>query len=313
MSRRKFTKFAMSSATLLITSPKIAFSKKLIDGYPIRLGGPIFEKYENPDSWIKAAKDLGYSAVYCPVGEEEDMYVIEAYSEAAQKADIIISEVGAWSNPISSNEETRKRAIEKCRKSLALADQIGAKCCVNISGSRNEEHWDGPHKDNLTKETFDLIVETTREIIDDVKPIRTYFTLEPMPWAYPDSVDSYLKLIKAIDRKQFAVHFDPVNLVSSPQIYFKNGELIKDFFKRLGPYIKSCHAKDTLISETNLTIHLDEVSPGSGYLDYGTFLRELSKLPDVPLMIEHLKTTEEYQLAAGYIRSIGTGMGLAFY
>jgi len=313
MSRRKFTKFAMSSATLLITSPKIAFSKKVIDAYPIRLGCPIFEKYENPDSWIKAAKDLGYSAVYCPVGEEEDMYVIEAYSEAAQKADIIISEVGAWSNPISSNEETRKRAIEKCRKSLALADQIGAKCCVNISGSRNEEHWDGPHKDNLTKETFDLIVETTREIIDDVKPIRTYFTLEPMPWAYPDSVDSYLKLIKAIDRKQFAVHFDPVNLVSSPQIYFKNGELIKDFFKRLGPYIKSCHAKDTLISETNLTIHLDEVSPGSGYLDYGTFLRELSKLPDVPLMMEHLKTAEEYKLAANYIRSIGTCIGLTFY
>ncbi len=44
---------------------------------------------------------------------------------------------------------------------------------------------------------------------------------------------------------------------------------------------------------------------GLGSLDYGTFLRELSKLKDVPLMMEHLETAEEYKLAADHIRSVG--------
>jgi sugar phosphate isomerase/epimerase len=148
-----------------------------------------------------------------------------------------------------------------------------------------------------------MIVETTRAIIDDIKPRRTYFTLETMPWAYPDSPDSYVRLLKSIDRKRFAVHLDPVNLVCSPQRYFSNGKLIRECFEKLGPHIKSCHAKDILLQQ-KLTTHLDEIRPGLGGLDYATFLKELSKYPDVPLMLEHLPNAEEYRLAAEHIRSV---------
>ncbi len=222
-----------------------------------------------------------------------------------------MAEVGAWSNPISPDDNQRKQALKKCRDQLALADRIGANCCVNIAGSRNAKNWAGPHKDNLTKETFDMIVETTRSIIDDVKPRRTFFCLETMPWEYPDSADSYLALIKAIDRKQFAVHFDPVNLVCSPQRYFNNGALIRECFRKLGGYMKSCHGKDILLSD-KLTTHLDEVRPGLGGLDYAVFLRELSRMPNVPLMLEHLSNQEEYKKAADYVRSVAAKEGLNF-
>jgi sugar phosphate isomerase/epimerase len=167
------------------------------------------------------------------------------------------------------------------------------------------KHWAGPHKDNLTDATFDLIVETTRKIIDAVKAKHTYFTLECMPWAYPDSADSYLKLIKAIDRKQFGVHLDPMNLITSPQIYYRNGEMIRDCFRKLGPQIKSCHAKDITLREDNYMPQLDEIVAGKGNLDYSVFLTELAKLKDVPLMMEHLNTADEYAEAAKYIRSVG--------
>ena len=49
-----------------------------------------------------------------------------------------------------------------------------------------------------------MIVETTRQIIDAVKPTRTYYTLETMPWAYPDSARSYAQLLEAIDRPRLA-------------------------------------------------------------------------------------------------------------
>ena len=96
---------------------------------------------------------------------------------------------------------------------------------MNVSGSKNPEYWAGPHKDNLTAETFDQVVEITRKIIDAVKPTRTFFALEAMPWAFPDSTETYLQLLKAIDRKQFGVHLDPVNMITSPRDYYGNGDL----------------------------------------------------------------------------------------
>ena len=309
ISRRDLMKRSLIGATMWASASAAKLPDKRTKTPSVRLGGPTFEKYEDPDDWVRVLKKLGYSAAYCPIGAEAQTDVVNAYARAAKEANIIIAEVGAWSNPISPIEKTRSEAREKCRRQLALADRIGARCCVNISGSR-DERWDGPSPENLTEETFNMIVETTRAIIDDVKPTRTYFTLETMPWAYPDSPDSYLRLLKAIDRRRFAVHLDPVNLVCSPQRYFNNAELIRECFKKLGPHIRSCHAKDILL-QRKLTTHLDEVRPGLGGLDYSAFLKELSKIPDTPLMLEHLPNAEEYRLAAEHIHQVAERAGLS--
>ena len=50
---------------------------------------------------------------------------------------------------------------------------------------------------------------------------------------YPDTADSYLRLIEAIDRKGFAAHLDPVNVICSPQLYYRNGEVIREWFDKL--------------------------------------------------------------------------------
>jgi sugar phosphate isomerase/epimerase len=311
MSRRNFTKLTLTGTAALVTMNQFGMNPvKAEVSNRIRLGGPVWGDFKDPLEWVKAVKAKGYSAAYCPVPVGTDDITIKAFEKAAADANIVISEVGAWSNPISKNDKERQESINKCKDSLALADQIGAGCCVNISGSRGEK-WDGPDPENLSGETFDMIVQTTREIIDSVKPVRTFYTLETMPWAIPDSPDSYLDLIKAIDRKKLAVHLDPVNMINSPRRYYNNGAFIKECFEKLGPYIKNCHAKDILL-DSRLTVHLDEVLLGTGGLDYRVFLAELSKLRDVPLMLEHLKTNEEYDQAAKNVRKIGELNGIKF-
>jgi len=311
ISRRHFTKLSLTGAAALVTINQCGMNTDALSGSNcIRLGGPVFGDFKDPAEWIKAVKAKGYTAAYCPVPTGTDEATVKSFEKTAKDSNVVISEVGAWSNPISKNEKERTEAIKKCKDSLALADLIGAGCCVNISGSRGEK-WDGPHPDNLTRETFDMIVQTTREIIDDVKPVRTFFTLETMPWAFPDSPDSYLELIKAIDRKQLAVHLDPVNMINSPGRYYNNGVFIKECFDKLGPYIKNCHAKDILLS-SNLTVHLDEVLLGTGGLDYKVFLTELSKLKNVPLMLEHLQKSEDYDQAAANVRKTAASNGIQF-
>ena len=274
----------------------------------MRLGGPVFRDFKDPDDWVAAVNDLAYSAASCPVNADASDELVRAYVDAAQAADVVIAEVGAWSNPISPDDAVRNKALETCKTQLALADRVGANCCVNIAGSRGEK-WDGPCAADLTPETFDLIVESVREIIDAVQPTRTFYTLETMPWMYPDSPDCYVRLINAIDRERFAVHLDPANLICSPQRYFHNAALIRECFAKLGPHIKSCHAKDILMSD-QFTTHLDEVRPGMGAMDYKVFLTEADKLgPDIPLMLEHLPKPVEYAMAAAYVRSVADDVG----
>ena len=99
-------------------------------------------------------------------------------------------------------------------------------------------------------------------------------------------------------------------MITSPRDYYGNGALIKEMFDKLGPHIRSCHAKDITLREDNYIPQLDELRPGLGSLDYSIYLRELNKLDNVPLMMEHLKTGEEYKLAADYIRSVGKSVSL---
>ncbi|HHN47262.1 MAG TPA: sugar phosphate isomerase/epimerase, partial [Planctomycetes bacterium] len=170
---------------------------------------------------------------------------------------------------------------------------------------------DGPHTENLSDETFEMIVETTRGIIDAVKPSRTFYALETMPWIFPHTADAYLRLIKAVDRKSFAAHFDPVNMVASPEIYYDTARLIRECFAKFGRYVRSCHAKDVSLAET-LTVHITETRPGLGALDYRTYLSELNRLdPDVPLMLEHLHDADEYARAAAYVRSVADKLNIA--
>jgi len=306
MTRRRFNK---SMASVAVAAAVSGVSKANIKP-SIRLGGPVFGTFKEPQDWAQAHLDLGYRAAYCPLKYTDAKELKQAYVKAAADSAIIIAEVGAWSNPISADDTERRMAIQKNVNSLALADEIGANCCVNIAGSRGAT-WDGPHKDNLSDATFDLIVETVRKIIDEVKPTRTFYTIETMPYTIPDSPESYLKLIKAVDRAQFGCHFDPVNIISSPRRYFYNADVLKESFTLLGPFIKSCHAKDIILRD-KLTVHLDEIRPGLGYMDYAIYLRELSKLSgSIGLMLEHLQTPEEYKRAAAYIRSIGDQQGIA--
>ncbi len=273
----------------------------------MRLGAPI-EETTTPEAWIESLKRQGYRAAYSPFDYNADTATRQAYVQAAEQADIVIAEVGAWSNPISPDDSIRNAAVEKCQQQLALADDIGARCCVNIAGARGEK-WDGPYADNFSADTFDLIVETVRKIIDAVNPTRAYYTLEPMPSIVPDSADSYLELIRAIDRTQFAVHLDPVNMISSPRRYFDNSAFLEECFDKLGAYIKSIHAKDIIIRNP-LTVHLDEVRPGLGTLHYRTFLRRANQLDaDTPFMLEHLPMSE-YAPSAEFVRQTAKSLSI---
>ena len=277
----------------------------------LRLGGPIFKECDSYDDMAQAHRELGYRAAYCPVHELDADKIADA-RKAFEAADVQIAEIGAWVSLVTPDEAARKANIEHTVKMLTIADEIGAGCCVTFIGSWDPDTAFGPHPSNLAPEGFDLAVEICRKVIDDAAPNRAKFSLEMMQLVVPDSVDSYVDLIAAIDRPQFGVHLDPVNMIVSPRLYDNNGDMIRDCFERLGQHIVSCHAKD-LTMRPDLALHIDEIRPGLGNLDYEAFLTGLSKMDTpAPLLLEHLASEEEYTQAREHIMSVGKGLGLSF-
>ncbi|HXA49637.1 MAG TPA: TIM barrel protein, partial [Candidatus Acidoferrum sp.] len=191
-------------------------------------------------------------------------------------------------------------------------EAVGARCCVDIAGSYNAEIWYGMHPKNLSREFFDATVENCRRVIDAVRPKRTRFTIEMMPWNLPDGPDAYVELIRAVARPAFAVHLDVCNVINSPKRFYESGEVIRECFRKLGPSIASCHAKDLQwVPEYN--VHFAEVVPGRGQVDYRAYLTELARLPhDAPLMLEHLKSAAEYDEGRVWIRKVGADSGVEF-
>jgi L-ribulose-5-phosphate 3-epimerase UlaE len=125
-----------------------------------------------------------------------------------------------------------------------------------------------------------------------------------MPWMYPVDEDSYLELIKAVDRDRFAVHLDIVNTINSPVKYYTTQNIIKSCFAKLGKYIKSVHVKDIFMSQ-DMTVHLSEIIAGKGNFDHKCLIGEIRKTDEnIPLMLEHLGTKEEYTEAGDYIKSL---------
>ena len=196
---------------------------------------------------------------------------------------------------------------------LALAEAVGARCCVDIAGSFSPTSWFGPHPDNLSERFFDAAVENARAIIDAVKPTRTTFCYEMMGWSLPDSPDACLRMLKAVDRKAFAVHLDPCNLVNSPARYYGSS----DARPRVLPQARAARRERPrqgpgVGRRDDRALPRGARRPGLARLRRACSTEHARHAPAAPLMLEHLPNEAEYDAARDAVREAGARAGVAF-
>lgn len=178
----------------------------------MRLGANGFP-YETPEQWLQRVKELNTSTVTAPISCQDPPELKRTYRQLIQTHRLSVGEVGIWRNSLSPDPQERKAALEFSKGQLMLAEELGAGCCVNIAGARGQI-WSGYYPENYSADAYALLVDTVREIVDSVKPSRTFYTIEPMQWMHPDSPDDYLKLLQDIDRDSVGVHLDYVNMIN---------------------------------------------------------------------------------------------------
>ena len=277
------------------------------------LGGTVCGRRTCPEEWEALLVKSRFKAITAPFDCRTEKREISAYRRICDKYGVVIAEIGVWKNPFDPNPAVAAEAMDYARGQLALADEAGIPCCVNIAGTTGAAGWDAADPDNYSEQAYARIVGSIREILDAVRPSRAFYCLEPMPWMVPDGPDEYLQLIRDVDRPQFAAHMDFVNMINSPRRYLMAEAFIDDCFRKLSPFIKSTHLKDTRMHPTRLTAILEECSPGEGTLDFERVLRVMNRwLPaDAPVLLEHMTTFEAYAAAYDHIRAAAAKADIA--
>lgn len=254
-----------------------------------------------PHEWADKLVSLGCRSVVFPVDCNADDNLIDEYVSEAKTHDLLIAEVGIWRNAISEDKTEAQKNLEYSINQLKLADRIGARCAVNVAGAIGGPRWDGGYKENFSQYTWDKTVDMIQTVIDEAKPVNTYFSIESMPWMIPTGPEEYMKLIEAVNRDRFAAHLDIINMINSAERYFFSEEFLQKSFDILGPYIKSCHLKDIRLLD-EYTFQLKECACGEGTFNFVKYMQLATELdPDMPMIIEHLKNDNEYEESVSFV------------
>ena len=273
----------------------------------MRLGTSSPLAHGSAEEWAKNQVALGCRAVVFPLSADDPDEKIDEYVNAAKSHDLLIAEVGIWRNAMSPDPEEQKKQRDYCVRQLQLADRIGARCAVNVAGAVGSR-WDGHYKENFTKETRKEIVTMVREIIDRAEVTNTYFTLEPMPWMVPTGPEDYVRLLEEVDRERFAVHMDIINMTNSLERYYEAEVFVDRCAELLGSRIRSCHIKDVHLKE-EYTFQLEECAPGQGEFSLRYYVQKMTGFdPDMPVILEHLNTDEEYIRYMNYLKEVLNGI-----
>lgn len=273
----------------------------------MRLGTSSPLKHDSAQEWAKNQTALGCRTVVFPLSSDDPEDKIKAYVDAARANDLLIAEVGIWRNAMSLDPQDRKAQRDYCVRQLQLADRIGARCAVNVAGAVGPR-WDGHYKENFTRETREEIVKMVQEIIDRAEVSNTYFTLEPMPWMTPTGPEDYVRLIEEVDRERFAVHMDIINMTNSCDRYYGAEAFVDRCAELLGDKIRSCHIKDIHLKE-EYTFQLEECAPGKGEFPLRYYVEKMNSLDaDMPVILEHLNTDEEYIKYMAYLKEVLNGI-----
>ena len=258
------------------------------------IAGLVDGDWNNIDSSVlKNAKNMGFKTLQIRVSDTETITqknihrIRSLYKDFGFKMPQTVGDYGG--GLISKNEEIRKKAIKFVKKMINFTSKIEGENTYLRPGSINSEPWN-PHPENYTAETFDRLIDSTKQIIKVAENEGVFVAVEggvSCPVSTPKKVKD---LFDGVGSKYLGFNMDPVNFIGSLEIAYNNTKLIEDFYSLIPDKIFGCHAKDFTIVE-NLLPHFKEsiIDAPNSLLDNESLLRGLMKVnPKAHVLIEHL-------------------------
>ena len=287
---------------------------------PIRLAGYISFPLRVPvGEQIRKLHADGFASTV--ISGTEDLLAMSESTASEMRAalkenNVLVFEIGGYRNILHTDESARQANLKHLARCLETADRINCRMVGTITGSRNPEGNRfadnyAVHPDNWTLETWKLTISGIRQILKDTAGVKAVLGMEAQVTTNLDGPLAHRNLMDDVGSERVKVNLDPTNMVHLYN-HFHTTELINQCFDLLGENIFGCHAKDSHVLPHSQTVHVQEVCPGRGSLDYETYLLRLSHMKwPRSLLVEHIPA-DQYAEGYAYIRKVAARVGVKF-
>jgi len=196
---------------------------------------------------------------------------------------------GYQPNLVDPDPATRRQAHQRVRLGLAVAERLGAVMVNTGVGSYHPTFPYGPHPANHTARAKATLVDNLRLLCPEAEDRGLLLSLEPHVQTTVADPDTIAEIVAAVDHPALRVNFDPVNLLGSLPEVFDAGAAIARMGRRMGGFLApSAHVKD-IRPLPELVVHLAEVGPGEGHVDWAAYFEVCRGLGDgAALILEHV-------------------------
>jgi sugar phosphate isomerase/epimerase len=268
-------------------------------------------KTTNLTEIVKQFKKSGTTGLFArpgPFSTIKDSELRE-FITALKKYNMVVFEVGGYQNMLHPDKATRQKNLKILASCIEIAEKLNCPLVGTCSGSRDPKYYIGVHPDNWTEETWKLLVNGVKQVLNDTAGMKVALGMEAQITTNIDGPRAHKRLIEDVGDPRCAVNLDPTNMISLSK-YYHTTELINECFDMLGENIMGCHAKDTYIWPDSQTLHIQEVAAGRGVMDYETYLVRMSRLKwPRTLNPEHVpdeQILESYE----YIKKVAVKVGV---
>jgi sugar phosphate isomerase/epimerase len=282
---------------------------------PIRLSCAIyalhFEKGKNIGEMVRKVREKGYTAAESSDSwnEASDSDIRELHA-ALKQHDVLFYAMHLALNNIHPDLEIRQKNLKRVARMVETADRLGLSFVVSHTGSCDPSPVN-PHRDNWTRETWETSVKSIRQILKDTSGSKVNLGMEAVNFCNLNNPRAHVQFRQDVGDPRVKVTLDPTNMMN-PSVYYRSTELIEECFGLLGEDIMYAHAKDVLLSPEMLPV-IKWVVPGTGTMDYETYLVQLSRMKKSrALMIEFL-SEEQSPLAKKFIEDTAARIGVKIY
>ena len=201
----------------------------------------------------------------------------------------IVQAAGVDADLVSPDERMRAASLARLRAALAAARALGAEMLLSGCGSRHSTAFYGPSPLNHRPEARERLAEGLRLAVPLLEDAGVPLALECHVLTTLDTPEHVRAILRAVGSPLVRANFDPVNLLGDLPSLYGNGAAMRRMVETLAPHYAPCaHVKDAAV-QPDLVLHIAEVPPGRGLLDYPAFFAACTGLGDgSALVVEHL-------------------------
>jgi sugar phosphate isomerase/epimerase len=229
-------------------------------------------------------------------------------------AGLHLSQVTGYNpNLVHPDDGLREKDLARLRQALHAAAALGADMVISGCGSLHPSFFYGPAAGNHRPETRERLIGNLRRAAAWAAEEGVALAMECHVLTTLDTPENIRAVLDAVDSPWLVANFDPVNLIGDLPALYANDRATLHAWHTGGPRWsrRSMHLKD-ILPQPAFVMHLDEVAPGSGLLDYATVFSICRQLDEgAAVIVEHLEDAQVPD-ALRWVKTAAEQHGLSF-